>query len=298
MAFEYLKQYSTFESVEKMDNHVEQHIQQHYFNLTESERAIVFTIASRSLMYPGSSHLKASTIADAVEVSTKTVYRSIKKLVELGIIGKVAQTKLNGIKGASIYKILPYDVLSEMSERVIEDEASNDTVCPPQSENQSLDSFNLLKSFKTSTLQEIYNNAHADKEAAKEFMNEYQVMLFDFMHSLPLVDSFKDELHKLVLVSEINSVQDFHKAKNVMVNLANDIANGTLTISKTIRSVFVGAYNKATERSNRNMSISSSVEEEGYISNPVTFYDWLNDKPLDWQPVKSKPVYLENWLEW
>ncbi|MCM3359820.1 helix-turn-helix domain-containing protein [Psychrobacillus sp. MER TA 171] len=192
MAFEYLKQYSTFQSVEEMDNHVEQHIQQHYFNLTESERAIVFTIASRSLMYPGSSHLKASTIADAVEVSTKTMYRSIKKLVELGIIEKIAQTKLNGIKGASIYKILPYNVLSEMSERAIVDEVSNDVVCPPQSENQSLDSFNLLKSFKTSTLQEIYNNAHAEKEAAKEFMNEYQVMLFDFMHSLPLVDGFKD----------------------------------------------------------------------------------------------------------
>ena len=159
-----------------MDNHVEQHIHQYYFNLTESERAIVFTIASRSLMYPRSSHLKASTIADAVEVSTITVYRSIKRLVELGIIEKVAQTKLNGIKGVSIFKILPYNVPSEMSERQIEDETSNDAVCPPQSENQSLDSFNLLKSFKTSTLQEIYNTAHTEKEAAKEYMNKYQVM--------------------------------------------------------------------------------------------------------------------------
>ncbi|WP_342578441.1 helix-turn-helix domain-containing protein [Psychrobacillus sp. FSL K6-2843] len=298
MAFEYLKQYSTFESVEEMDNHVEQHIQQHYFNLTESERAIVFTIASRSLMYPGSSHLKASTIADAVEVSTKTVYRSIKRLVELGIIEKVAQTKLNGIKGASIYKILPYDVPTEMSERAVDDKTSNDAVCPPQSENQSLDSFNLLKSFKTSTLQEIYNNALAEKEAIKEYMNDYQMILFDFMHSLPLVDSFKDELHKLVLASEINSAQAFHKAKNVMVNLANDIAEGTLTISKTIRSVFVGAYNKAIERSNNTKYNTSIVEEEPHICKSVPFYDWLNEKPSDWKFIESKPVYLENWLEW
>ncbi|MCM3359821.1 hypothetical protein M3627_17610 [Psychrobacillus sp. MER TA 171] len=83
-----------------------------------------------------------------------------------------------------------------------------------------------------------------------------------------------------------------------MVNLASDIADGTLTISKTIRSVFVGAYNKVIERSNRNMSISLSVEEEPHISNPVPFYDWLNEKPSDRQPVKSKPLYLENWLEW
>ncbi|MFJ7184165.1 hypothetical protein [Lysinibacillus xylanilyticus] len=29
-------------------------------------------------------------------------------------------------------------------------------------------------------------------------MNEYQVMLFDFMESLPLADNLKDELHKVV----------------------------------------------------------------------------------------------------
>ena len=54
----------------------------------------------------------------------------------------------------------------------------------------------------------------------------------------------------------------------------------------------------AKEYSHRNMVRLSIVEEEPHISNPVIFCDWLNDKPLDWQPVKSKPVYLENWLEW
>ena len=71
---------------------------------------------------------------------------------------------------------------------------------------------------------------------------------------------------RLVLASLLAS----NKAKNVMVNLANDIADGTLTISKTIRSVFVGEYNKAIKRSNRNMSISS-MEEEPHISTHVPF---------------------------
>ncbi|MBD7945082.1 hypothetical protein H9650_13230 [Psychrobacillus sp. Sa2BUA9] len=83
-----------------------------------------------------------------------------------------------------------------------------------------------------------------------------------------------------------------------MRNIANDIADGTITISKTIRSVFVGTYNKVVGRSKRNLDTSSSVEEKPYLSNPVTFFDWLNEKPSDWESFESKPVYLENWLEW
>ncbi|MEB2299873.1 helix-turn-helix domain-containing protein [Lysinibacillus xylanilyticus] len=51
----------------------------HYY--TESERSIVFKLASHSLEHPGVCHLKAVTIAEALEISTKTVYRSVKKLV-------------------------------------------------------------------------------------------------------------------------------------------------------------------------------------------------------------------------
>jgi len=145
VAFEYLAQYTTFNSVADMDKSVEDHMAVHYYELTESERAIVFNLASHSLEYPGVCHLKASTIAGALEISTKTVYRSIKKLAELGIIEKVPGTKLNGIKGASIYRILPY-FPSSVSQRETVDEASNDVVCRPQFENQALNSFNLLSS--------------------------------------------------------------------------------------------------------------------------------------------------------
>ncbi|MEF7494516.1 helix-turn-helix domain-containing protein [Lysinibacillus sphaericus] len=103
MAFEYLAQYITFDSVADMDESVEDHMEVHYYDLTESERAIVFKLASHSLEHTGVCHLKASTITAALEISTKTVYRSMKKLTGLGIIEKVPSTKLNRIKGASIY---------------------------------------------------------------------------------------------------------------------------------------------------------------------------------------------------
>ncbi|XKO54125.1 helix-turn-helix domain-containing protein [Lysinibacillus fusiformis] len=242
MAFEYLTQYITFDSVADMDESVEDHMEVHYYDLTESERAIVFKLASHSLEHTGVCHLKASTIAAALEISTKTVYRSMKKLIGLGIIEKVPSTKLNRIKGASIYRILPY-VPSSMSQRETVGESSNDVVCPPQSENQPSSSF-YLSSFKTSNLQEVYESAHAEKEAHKEYMNEYQVMLFDFMNSLPLADNLKDELHKVVLATQVQNVPDFIKAKNVLFKIAMDIKEGTLTVVSTLRAVFTGAYKR------------------------------------------------------
>jgi len=181
MAFEYLAQYETFDSVQEMNQHVEEHIQQQYYELTESERAIVYKLASHSLNYPGVCHLKASTIADSLEISTKTVYRAIKKLESLGIIKKQTTTKEKGGRGANIYIILP--VQSETCE-------------------------SHYKPFEVVPLQEVYNQVHA-RGACKEFMNEYQQMLFDFMHSLPLPDGFKDELHKVVLASNVSNIQEF-----------------------------------------------------------------------------------------
>lgn len=292
MAFEYLEQYSSFDSVEEMDQHVEQHISTHYFDLTESERAIVFSLSQRSLMYPGASHLKAETIAETVGVSTKTVYRAIKKLVQLNIIEKVPGTKMNGIKGASIYMILPFNVPTEMSERENVEEVNNDKVLETKSENQSFNSFNLSK---TSSLQEIYNNAHEEKEAAKEWMNEYQVMLFDFMDSLPLVDQLKDELHKVVLASQVDNVKDFITAKNVIFKIAMDLKDGVLTISRTLRSVFAGAYSKALERK-QSININP-VGETPKCERKISFYDWLNERERGLEFTDSKSN-LENWLEW
>ncbi|WP_427108375.1 helix-turn-helix transcriptional regulator [Lysinibacillus xylanilyticus] len=221
MAFEYLAQYITFDSVADMDKSVEDHMAARYYDLTESERSIVFALASRSLAYPGTCHLKAETIAEQTGTSRSTVMRAIKKLVELKIIEKVKQTKLNGIKGANVYRILPYSDTSSVKHRETVYEASNDAVCFPQSENQASKSFNLLSSKQASNnLCELENDLALQAEKKKEYMNEYQVMLFDFMHSLPFADNLKDELHKVVLTTQIQNATDFIKAKNVLFKIA------------------------------------------------------------------------------
>ncbi|MDM5229766.1 helix-turn-helix domain-containing protein [Lysinibacillus pakistanensis] len=255
---------------------------------------MVFKLASHSLEYPGACHLKASTIATSLEISTKTVYRSVKKLEELGIIEKVPGTKLNGIKGASIYRILPY-VPSSVSQRETADKASSIKGTGHFSENQPSSSFNLLK---TSNLQEVYESAHAEKEAAKEYMNEYQVMLFDFMHSLPLADNLKDELHKVVLAAQVQNAPDFIRAKNVLFKIAMDIKEGVLTVTSTLRAVFVGAYSRAVERLNSKSINSSYIEETTYKKRPVHFYNWLEERDSLPQSIGSRPYNLDNWVEW
>ncbi|MDM5229906.1 helix-turn-helix domain-containing protein [Lysinibacillus pakistanensis] len=247
MAFKYLAQYTTFDSIADMDQHVKEHLQQHYYDLTESERAIVFKLASHSLNYPGVCHLKASTIAESLEISTKTVYRAIKKLESLGIIKKQTTTKEKGGRGANIYIILP--VQSETFESHYEP-------------------------FEVVPLQEVYNHVHADRKACKEFMNDYQVMLYDFMYLLPLPDNFKDDLHKVVLASNVSSIQEFIKAKNIIFKMANDIKDGVLTVTKTIRAIFIGAHKKALQRRDRH---TPKIVQKHVNEPPVPFYNWLTE---------------------
>lgn len=254
MAFEYLAEYITFESIADMDTAVENHMAAHYYDLTESERAIVFKLASHSLEHPGACHLKAVTIAAALEISTKTVYRAISKLESLGIIKKQKTTKVKGGRGANIYIILP----------------SQSEPCEDPDEP--------IEEYEVVPLQEAYNLAHADREACKEFMNEYQVMLFDFMHSLPMQDNLKDQLYKCILATKMNNIRDFVNAKDVLANIICDITKGTLIVARTLRAVSVGAFNKAVERSNNKQYKSSSIAETSYRERPVPFYDWLIER--------------------
>ncbi|MGE7950847.1 helix-turn-helix domain-containing protein [Lysinibacillus xylanilyticus] len=254
-AFEYLAQYETFNSVQEMDQHIEQHIQQHYYDLTESERAIVYKLASHALNYPGACHLKVSTIAASLEISTKTVYRAISKLESLGIIKKQKTTKVKGGRGANIYIILP----------------SHSETC--ESCNESFEECEVVP------LQAVYSNAHTEIEESKEYMNEYQQMLYDFMHSLPLSDIFKDELHKVVLASKVSSIPELIKVKDILFKMANDIRDGVLTVTKTLRAVFVGAHNKAVQRIGKHPTTNTLYMKKKPVNvRTVPFYNWLSER--------------------
>ncbi|MFG3613846.1 helix-turn-helix domain-containing protein [Rummeliibacillus stabekisii] len=107
--FEYLAPYTSFTTIQEMDEQVEQHIRKHYYNLTTSDKSVLYKMASHALDYPGACHLKAQTIADALGISVRTVFRTLKRLEEFQIIKRIQTKKMNGIKGANIFSILSCD---------------------------------------------------------------------------------------------------------------------------------------------------------------------------------------------
>lgn len=99
-------------------------------------------------------------------------------------------------------------------------------------------------------------------------------------------------MHKVVLATQVQNAPDFIKAKNVLFKIM-DIKEGILTVTSTLRTVFVGAYNKAVKRSSVKFS---NIEETTDRERPVPFYNWLEDRDSR-SEVCSRPN-LENWLEW
>ncbi|WP_115673886.1 hypothetical protein [Lysinibacillus capsici] len=55
----------------------------------------------------------------------------------------------------------------------------------------------------------MVNELALQAEKKKAYMNEYQVMLHDFMHSMPIQDELKDQLHKCILATKMNDIRDF-----------------------------------------------------------------------------------------
>lgn len=121
-------------------------------------------------------------------------------------------------------------------------------------------------------------------------------MLFDFMNSLPLADNLKDELQKVVLATRVQSAPDFIKAKNVLFKIAMDIKDGVLTVTSTLRAVFVGAYSKAVERLSNKSNKPSYIEETVNRERPVPFYNWLNERDDRTQTIYYRSSNLDNWL--
>ncbi|AMW98476.1 helix-turn-helix domain-containing protein [Rummeliibacillus stabekisii] len=293
-AFDYLKQYINFSSVKEMDQEVEKHIQAHYYNLTASERAIIFKLAAHALEYPGVTHLKASTIAAALEISTKTVYRAIKKLESLGIIKKENTVKSKGGQGANIFIILKHNVPAEMSEREKDEKPCESKGEEEVSENQSSKSFNLLKQALQNN--NIYSNEanepvseESKEQKIKQYGNEYQQSLYNVIRMMPFAESMVNAAYEISLALTMKTKEDFILAKDTIKKVSMDMLSH-LRVCSTVRAVVEAAYNKARNRreSHSNlvrcnwlrMETKASIMEEKARMKPsfdVTKYNWLGN---------------------
>lgn len=252
--FSYLKPHTSFTSVQEMDEHVDKHL--NYHELTKSEKAILRNISQHALATPGAAHLKAQTIADKLSLSTKTVYRAVKNMQEQGILKKLPQTKMNGIKGANIYVICPY-VPSILSERTEDETPTVASVEDPKPTDQSF-SFQLDLSSKN-----IY------KASAINVLHE---KLYNIYSSWPLMDSLKEQLKDAIAGLPLENEQDLSRAKWVLQELLVRVQTKGLTIQSSFAALLKGAYKKW---------ILPPVITEVPVqqsTRPVPFYDWLKER--------------------
>lgn len=264
-----LQEFANFESVEEMERHTQDHI--YFKGLKGNVKKVLICIKQYSKLNSGACKLKADTIADKTSTSRSTVMRALKVLLELRVIEKENGTKLNGIKGASIYFILPFADTSSLAQRDTSDEAIDINVSEPKKETEYI--ISLKKSFKTSTLKQIYLHAYEHEE----FLNQYQKALYELMNSVGVNEIIGDELGKVIAATEINSVEEFHIAKEIIMNIALDLQSGRLNVDTTLRAIYKGAYNKKMARSK-----VEEVKEPVELSQErtVPFYNWLEEREV------------------
>jgi len=246
--FSYLAQYTTFQTVEEMDAHVQKHLVSH--DLTNSEGKVLLIIAQHALAYPGATHLKAETIAAKAQISTKTVYRATKKLQQCRIIRKLSTTKLNGIQGASIYIILP-NVRPEMSYLGCK-------TTPQHDNSERLNSKEQPLSFKSISSSSIYNN-------------RWHKFLRELFESMPFHEEPKQQMLKAIHSLPIMNQSHFHRAKRIIFELLKRIQAGTLIVNTSYEALLKGAYEKWTFP-------EETINQGQASTRPVPFYNWLEER--------------------
>lgn len=148
----YLSQYQTFNSKEELNTAIYAHIKRNSYDLNETDRKALKMIARYAVKFTGAAHLKAATIAELIGKSEKTARRVVNKLVDLGIIRKVATIrKINGGKGANILQILPVEDGNDQSTLSSREDAKTRDIKRTETQKSAAEPSNSIKQLKNNT---------------------------------------------------------------------------------------------------------------------------------------------------
>lgn len=169
----YLHNYSMFESIEKLNESINDHIKRNQYELNETDRDIFLMLGRYSVKYKGVSHLKADTIATAIGKSKRTVQRSIRKLERLGMVERCEFIReKSGGNGANIYRILPYkstNDTAELSPRLESDKPTQTSVKDSDKQNETINFKSLLKN---NTNDNSIHNRNIDEVSEEKLIDE------------------------------------------------------------------------------------------------------------------------------
>jgi len=166
----FLYKYSTFEDTKELNYHVKQHVNKHYYDMTKTERGVLYAIAQYAVVKDGACKLRVITLAKALDKTERTIYRALNTLIELGIIDRINTTReKSGGQGANIYRILPY-VIPEMSDG---EEVAKPTQASDEPIENETETINLL-SYSSNTYDSIdaHNNDKQSQVTAEQVIHE------------------------------------------------------------------------------------------------------------------------------
>ncbi|MEK5104191.1 helix-turn-helix domain-containing protein [Cytobacillus sp. FSL M8-0252] len=171
----YLSNYQTFQSKQQLNEAVADHLSAHHYELSETVREVLNTIARYAVKFAGAAHLKAATLAELIGKSEKTIRRAINRLQDLRIIRKVVTNrKVTGGQGANIIQILPAIADSSLRDDQAEVSRRHDAVEPVVSSGEP--SENEKEPYPFLKQNTVINNTYkAFKQSVNYFVNDSQL---------------------------------------------------------------------------------------------------------------------------
>ncbi|PGO60695.1 helix-turn-helix domain-containing protein [Priestia megaterium] len=192
-----LQPHSQFESIQDMDNFVNDAVE--HFEMCKTDRLVLRTLATYSCKVIGVSWLKAKTLAEILEVSVRTVQRSLKRLIAFGVIKREECFRpVRGGNGASMTIICH----TALSHRPVEEKQRENWI---EAQLRKLDTYKLKQYLKNnmSPMDETFlENTCVPKDFAKAtsylpVVKTYDLWMKLLRHTKHLPASLQDDLCKL-----------------------------------------------------------------------------------------------------
>ncbi|MBY0121477.1 helix-turn-helix domain-containing protein [Bacillus sp. S/N-304-OC-R1] len=111
--YETIQRYQSFANLEEMDKAVRGFLYVHKSSFSEGALKVLQFIWRHSVKVVGVSFAKYDTIAEAVQLSRRTVIRAVQKLENLGLLKKIATAKMNGKQGVNLLVIQTFPTVEE-----------------------------------------------------------------------------------------------------------------------------------------------------------------------------------------
>jgi DNA-binding Lrp family transcriptional regulator len=229
----YLSEYQSFNSIEELNHHVD--LYRHHTTATQFR--VLWFISRFAVKYPGAAHLKAATIAEGLGISTKTVYRALKSLADIGAIVKYKTIRpKSGGQGANIYVIQPI-VQATMSNRKQSDKPCECKDKGANEREETAQSINLKNRY-------LYNTYSAAEQPRLESpYARFKTMVNSFVANRKLTN----RLYGIYLAQTSYLRSAFDSADLLDRGLQAIIATFQATKRKRIRNI-AGYYNGTLDR--------------------------------------------------